>query len=773
MLKRIFIIGLFLNLLPLSLVSQKLLLSGKVEDNTGFPVALANVAIQTCSDSCVIARTVTDDNGSFSFDLDALPVPVTLHVSAIGFEDAFVDTQNADAGVIVLKPAAYMLNEVFVKASKHIVSLKNNGIRVSVSGTYLSYTGTTLELLGKIPFVFKSGTNIEVIGKGVPIIYINNRQVRDLHELEQLSSSSVKNIEVITSPGARYSSTANAVIRITTLAPMGEGFSFSGRTTLGLKHYAYLFEQLNFNYRAKGLDLFGALNYENYRECPRFENVVTQYLRAGLVEQHSIGQEMAKYPVYAGKLGLNYNDRVHSFGLLYDFKFNPSKTNGQSETSRYGTYISEEVLGNFFVANRHNRQHLLSAYYSATLEKWKLTANIDALWQINDRFTEENERSSVNPLRNFNTMNKVGNRLLAGNLMATCAVWFGDLRFGMETNGIHRTDRYAGNADYIASNDNRIDETTTALFVESDQKFGVVSAGVGLRWEYTDSKFYLFGRYSPEQSRTYHNFAPSLFVAFPMGTVKANFAYTRKTSRPVFSQLSSAVKYIDRYTYETGNPNLRPIFRDNFSFSSSWKDLMVQLEYTSTKNYFMWQTFPYPSNTEATLQTIQNMPRFHTYSAFINYAPSFFGCWHPVLMAAVVVQDFKLVHHGTELKLNRPLGVFRFNNAVQLPYEVWLNVDFLLHTDGDAENNRNHNYWNCDIGLYKSFLNDTWNVKLQLGDVFGTWRQKFVMYDALTRSSVVKRYHTRDLNLTIRYNFNATRSRYKGHGAGNDEKGRL
>ena len=73
MLKRIFIIGLFLNLLPLSLVSQKLLLSGKVEDNTGFPVALANVAIQTCSDSCVIARTVTDDNGSFSFDLDALP----------------------------------------------------------------------------------------------------------------------------------------------------------------------------------------------------------------------------------------------------------------------------------------------------------------------------------------------------------------------------------------------------------------------------------------------------------------------------------------------------------------------------------------------------------------------------------------------------------------------------------------------------------------------------------------------------------------------------
>lgn len=773
MLSRISIVWILLNLLPLALAAQKHQVSGRVEDNTGSPIAFANVAMQLNADSGVVARAVTDDNGTFSFYLDALPASVTLHVSAIGFEDTIANIQNTDAGVIVLKPATFMLNEVFVKGSQRIVKLKNDGLQVSVSGTYLSHAGTALDLMAKIPFVFKSGANIEVMGKGIPVVYINNRQVRDLHELEQLSSSTVKSVEIITSPGARYNSTAKAVIRIVTLDTVGEGLSFSNRTTLGLKHYAYLFEQLNINYRSKSFDLFGILNYENYRERPRFENAITQYLRVSDVEQRSKSEEKTKYPVYAGKLGLNYSNSVHSFGLFYDFKFNPSETNGKSETFRDGSGIAAETLGNVFVTNHHNRQHLLSTYYLATLEKWKVAANFDALWQINDRFSEESERSSVNPLRSFNTMNKVGNRLLAGNITTTYNVWRGELRFGVEANSIHRTDLYVGNAGYIANNDNRIEETTAALFAESEQQFGAVTGSIGLRWEYTDSKFYLFGNYSSEQSRTYHNLAPSASISFPLGKVKANIAYTRKISRPVFGQLSSAVKYIDRYTYESGNPNLRPIFRDNLSFSSSWKDLVVQLEYNSTKNYFMWQTSPHPNNTEATLQSIQNMPRFNTYSIFINYAPTFFGCWHPALMAAVMVQNFKLTHHETWLKLNRPLGVFRFNNAVQLPCKLWLNADFSFHSSGDTENNSIRNYWNCDLSLFKSFLKDTWSVKLQLNDVFGTWRQEFVMYDALTRSSVVKRYDTRDINLTIRYNFNAAHSRYKGRGVANDEKVRF
>lgn len=77
------------------------------------------------------------------------------------------------------------------------------------------------------------------------------------------------------------------------------------------------------------------------------------------------------------------------------------------------------------------------------------------------------------------------------------------------------------------------------------------------------------------------------------------------------------------------------------------------------------------------------------------------------------------------------------------------------------------------MGLYKSFDKDSWSVKLQLNDVFDTWRQDMVSYDALSSASSKKIYDTRDLSITVRYNFNSARSRYKGRGAGNTDKGRL
>ncbi|MDE7421213.1 MAG: outer membrane beta-barrel family protein, partial [Muribaculaceae bacterium] len=228
-----------------------------------------------------------------------------------------------------------------------------------------------------------------------------------------------------------------------------------------------------------------------------------------------------------------------------------------------------------------------------------------------------------------------------------------------------------------------------------------------------------------------------------------------------------------RYRYESGNPNLKPIYRDYVSASVSWKDLVVELEYYSTKNYFMWQTSEYPGEGDVTMLTMVNMPRFNTFGAYLNYSPTFFGLWHPSFMAGIDIQDLKLTHADKIINLNKPLGIFRFNNAIHLPWDIWLNVDFSARTSGNGDNFYMKSYWQCNLGLYKSFAHDTWSVKLQLNDVFDTWRQDIISYDALSSMAVKKIFDTRDLSLTIRYNFNSARSRYKGRGAGNSDKNRF
>lgn len=744
---------------------------GWVTDEAGNPLEFANVALMSVGDSTLIDGAVTDEAGIFAVNGNG--APSFLRVSAMGFVERRICNPETNVGDIVMAAASYMLGEVVVKGNPPVARLKGDGVQVVVAGTYLADTGTALEVLGKMPFVIRSGKDVEVLGKGTPLVFINGRQVRDMSELERLASSQIKSVDVVTNPGARYASTVNAVVRITTVAPVGEGFSLSDRTVAGYKHYAYLFEQVDFNWRKSGLDIFGMLNYENYRERPGVCNSTTQYLKSGLVEQTGCGRDFAIYPVYQGKTGLNYSRGVHNLGFFYDFSFRPSTISGGTSADRYVDSRHSESLENFSDLRRHDRQHLLSGYYSGEAGKWSLSANFDALWQINDRHNVGREVSSVNDWRDFATVNDVTNRLLAGNVAASLPMWRGGLRFGAEASDIRRTDWYAGNADFIVGSDVKIGETTLAVFAETEQSFGVVSASVGLRWEYTDSKYWQSGQLSSDQSRDYHNLAPSASLSFPIGNVNTRLSYMRRITRPAFGQLSSAVRYIDRYSYESGNPNLRPVCRDYVSASASWRDLLVELEYCSTNNYFLWQTSEYEGGKDVTLQTMVNMPRFGTYGAYVSYSPTFFGCWHPSFMAGVNAQDFKMTHAGGSVRLDRPLGIFRLDNAVRLPWDIWLNVDISGRTAGNGDNYYLEPYWQCDLGLYKSFAGDTWSVKLQLNDVFDSWRQGMTLYDGMSRIWSRKVYDTRDLSLTLRYNFNSARSRYKGSGAGNTDKGRL
>ena len=88
--------------------------------------------------------------------------------------------------------------------------------------------------------------------------------MRNENELAQLSSAQIKDVEVVMTPGAKYDATVKAVIRIKTIRPVGEGFSFDNLTMVGVNHKLFGREEINMNYRKGGLDIFGMVDYENF-----------------------------------------------------------------------------------------------------------------------------------------------------------------------------------------------------------------------------------------------------------------------------------------------------------------------------------------------------------------------------------------------------------------------------------------------------------------------------------------------------------------------------
>ena len=202
--------------------------TGKVVDEKSQPLPYANVVLLSLPDSAFVTGTVSDESGSFT--LRSEKPDLLLRISSIGYATLYNKVEKADIGTVQLLPDAQLLGEVVVKGDLPKVRLKGDAVVTNVAGTILEKAGTGEDVLNKLPGVSAKDGTVNVFGSaGTPEIYINGRKVRDSAELDQLSSDNIKSVEVVNNPGARYDATVNAVIRIKTKRPQGEGFGFNNR----------------------------------------------------------------------------------------------------------------------------------------------------------------------------------------------------------------------------------------------------------------------------------------------------------------------------------------------------------------------------------------------------------------------------------------------------------------------------------------------------------------------------------------------------------------
>ena len=745
-------------------------LTGTIIDENRQPVAYANIALLNPADSTLLSGGVSNESGYFAIPYEQ--EKTLIRISYVGYKTIYRLCDKDNVGTIRMHPDSYKLNGVEVKGQRPLVRMKDDAFVTTVEGSYLAKMGTGNDVLGQIPGVLRNGENIEVIGRGTPLIYINGRQMRNPSELDQLSSDQIKDVDVIMTPGAKYDATAKAVIRIKTIRPVGEGFSFNSRTVAGVNHYVYGLEELNMNYRTGGLDIFGMAEYENRRSRQTNDSRQDTYLQSHY-QQSSLMHYYNKNQMLAGKLGFNYmlNDK-HSIGMTYTVTSRPNSQTSDYFTTMFIDKQTDDQIKGRGKVDGDDIQHIISGYYAGQTGKWSLDANADVLLQKQNSDNLTFEDATQGDDRTVTTRNDVKNRLYAAKFVAGHPLWKGNLEIGAEGSYVHRTDVFGNVENIIDASDTKIEENNTAAFVQLMQRLNKLTLIAGLRYEYLDSRYYEGGVKMGDESRTYSDLFPSLMLMYPLKNVRARLSYSRNINRPAFSQLSGNVKYINRYTYESGNPYLKPSYRDNFSLALNYKWLTGMIDYARVHDYIITSYSSYKGDPTIALLRKDNAPGYDNLSLMVSVAPAF-GKYHPQLMVATQMQNLEVQYRGETKKMNSPMTIVRFNNAVNLPFDSWLNADFSWRSAGDTENIHLAQSWQFDISLYKAFWNDRLTVKLACTDLFASIRQKATIYSDIREIYLDKRLDTRNLELTVRYNFNPAKSKYRGQGAGNDTKGRF
>lgn len=692
--------------------------------------------------------------------------------------------------------------------------MKDGNMLTRIVATTAATAGNALDALAHVPGMMRMQGEMQVIGKGAPVYYINGRKVQDISELQRLSSHDIKDVEVISNPGSEYGAEVKAVVRIRTLRPKGEGLGVSADMK---NEYApsqpnnTLATHANLNYRHDALDVFGGLSFDDcylghYDTESSQESFSLLNKQAGTVlrnMQTGTTHTDQQYDQLGYHLGFNYmpNDST-SFGVKVERSDN---LKGFTHFAMDEDILQNDRLVDHLYSDTKTdadglNSWLANAYFNGKFGQLGMEWNAD-FYSTNSSQTAstfelsnaENQSRGESVIKRVTSHADATNRLLATKLVFSYPLWLGQLQAGTELTFTKRNSTYDITEASINDDQSSVKENNYALFASYNMM--IPRAGMlnfGLRYEHVDFQYDNDHDSSLSLSRNTDNVFPFVRFSTQLGEAQASLSYTAKTRRPNYRLLRTNIEYNNRFCLSTGDPTLSNEIDHQVDLSARWDWLSGSLTYSCQKNGIYDWTYPYDDNGTVLLSWVNLDRPIHRLMAYVNASPMV-GVWQPSYTVGYQKQwlsmdlaDPRTATGIRTVSYNRPMYIFLANNTFRIPLRnasplcIELNSEFLSSAHfGNAE--LTNNFWNLSVAVQKSFLkNDALSVRLSMGDIFHTAYHNAVvdLGNYVSRQSHVLGqqrdvYDFQRLSLSVRYTFNAVKSKYKGTGAGRDSRDRM
>ena len=762
---------------------------GKVVDENGEVVPYANVVILSKADSTVVCGTVTADDGTFNIvtsETDGI-----MMVAMIGYKTVYL--APVDGAVITLEPDTVMLEGAAISAVMPKTKLTGEGLQTAVKGSVLENAGTAKDVLSKTPGMIKGQNGLEVIGKGAPLVYINGRKVTDSSELDRLQSNEIQSVEVITNPGVQYDASVGSVVRIRTVRRQGDGFGFNlfaqDEQSFRWDKGNDPFGALNLNYRTGGVDIFAGINYarntsrqqsdlekKTFGKTFLLENkgdLLNNYLGQSLYGNAGVNWQIADNHFLGGKFEwgktLQYdvhtevNDNVWLDGALAD---------------KIAT-ISDDKMRDGGIYNLG-----ANLYYNGVIGgKLGVDVNLDYYGTDNATSSESKETSDISADRTIRSASQSDGRMYAAKAVLSYPIWKGQLQVGTEEVFSRRIDNYSISGIEIPASQASVVEDSYAGFVNYGfylPKAGQFSAGV--RYEYVHYTYQDAITPANNITRNYSNWFPMVSYANAFGPVQVMLNYSAKTLRPNYAYLSGAVRYNSRYIWQSGNAQLQPELRHNFSLTALWKFITLVVNYSRVEDAIMTWSSPVGDEGVVLVQPRNIETPQRKMAVYMTFTPTI-GPWTMNYTVGILPQWLTInapdsrEPDGVRVTSfsDKPIGIAQLFNTFTIGGGWQLELGGTVWTPGYNQNMYMRNwYFDLSTAVQKTLLKDgSLVLRLEGADLLGT--AHFDAYSDFGSHTIMQtnRMDTQRVKFSLRYNFNTAQSKYRGSGAGADSRERM
>lgn len=620
-------------MLVATLLSQaqtgKAKISGTVIDGSQKTIESASIALLKAKDSSTVKFSVANKDGQFVFE-DIASGKYMVSITAVGHEKGFSEpfevsqsNQNIQLKTIELVTSPKSMGNVIITAKKPFIEQKIDKMVINVKSSITSVGSSALDVLEKSPGVTvdKDG-NISLKGKQSVMIMMDGKPAylsgADLvNYLRSLPASAIDQIEIMTNPSAKYDAAGNSgIINIKSEKNRKAGFNGNISTTYQQGKYPKYNNSLNLNYHVGKVNLFfnaSSNRWNSYQRLDilrRFKDAATKDIEA-VFEQNTRMRNINQFSNV--KLGADYFvTKKTTLGIVTSGFINPGKFNSRSTSFLKN---ASEITDSIVYAESHQKQN------------WKNgSVNLNFRHQFDStgrEITSDFDYVTYRSTQNQNFSNTTYNpdwslkhvETLRGDLPVNVDIYSAKVDYtqsigkeakleaGVKSSYVN-TDNHAKyfselstgeEPDYSKTNHFQYKETINAAYLSLNKQFKKIGAQLGLRYEntsYTGKQYGNPTRTDSSFKRTYGSLFPTIFLSY-----KANennqfgLSYGRRIDRPAYQDLNPFLFFLDEYTYEAGNPFIKPQFTNNFELSHTYKNfLTTTLNYSRTIDY-MNETF--------------------------------------------------------------------------------------------------------------------------------------------------------------------------------------
>lgn len=764
------LISLFLLTVVIPVISQKpavkVVYSGQVVDMKGKTVEYATVVLLQADRQ--EAGIVTDSLGNFSLEVQT--GIYTLVAQCLGYEpiQETIQLPITSAARIMLRPSAYSLKEVVVQAQNIVRKADRFVLSVSPSA---GKDGT--ELLSQAPGVWLSGDNISINGASGTKVYVDNREIKLKGEellsyLRSLKSENIKQLEVIPVAGAEYdASTRGGIIQISLRHRQENGIQ--GSITMGTRlarSYNTHTPSAVLNARIGKWTINGAASGiftpKDNSEMNSFRKYTDDAIRfassSGLDTHSNYG---------TGRFGVAWEaDTLNSFGAEIEYIGQGGKVNSYSRTELTKGNIPVNSTGDYVQRNDYNTFSATANYLhkldnQGSLIKFivdyvgkKSTGNNDyyVLQQIAEGQSDTTYRSQADATYDILTSDLSISRYIKKGMSLKAGVkyTFTDMNDHSRYEGLSGQQWELNPAYGYTLN---YQENIAGGYASFSAEAGRWSFIAGVRGEYTRTS-----NRSDHIRQDYFDLFPNLNVSYAFDRLKTLMLvgqYSRNIERPAFHSLSPNHIQLSDYSYQIGNPYLKPTFINRFNVT--W---VYQYRYTVTVGGNLHQNLirefckQDASNPDISYITPENHSTENHWFIAVNLPFQLVSWCNLTANFVGVKQDIRMSEASAQAK-----HYLMFANTIatfHLPAGYTMEMQYggasRLYS-GNSEVAPRHT---LDLSCRKKFMNDKLLVTAGINNLFNRYNAYVNNLDAYKTEAHYKEAHAgRTFQISLSWSFNS------------------